>query len=69
MAKRVNYDEMTVTCNGWPSHELWVKFYCQMIDFFVEAYGKDAVRIALEEVVADIKKEKERGKKECCQLA
>lgn len=48
---RVNYDELTVTCNGFPSEESLLNLYSLLIDIFTLKYGKDIVRIALEELI------------------
>lgn len=48
---RLNYDEFTVTCNGEPSKESLNNYYSILIDFLIERFGSDAVRIALEELI------------------
>ena len=48
---KVNYDELTVTCNGTPSKESLKNYYNLLIDCLINEYGKDAVREALEEII------------------
>lgn len=48
---KVDYDEFTVTCNGAPSKESLKNYYNLLIDCLIKDYGKDAVRMALEEVI------------------
>lgn len=54
MAKRINYDEFTVICNGAPSEQALMNYYSILIDLLVERYGKDPVRIALEELISEM---------------
>lgn len=49
----INYDEFTVTCNGQPCEAALYNYYSIMIDFLIERYGGDPVRIALEELIAE----------------
>ena len=49
--KRINYDEYTVTCNGEPCEQALMNYYSTLIDFLVERFGADPVRIALEELI------------------
>ena len=51
MARRGNYDELTVRCNGAPSEQALTNYYNTLIDFLIERFGMDAVRIALEELI------------------
>lgn len=48
---KVDYDSMTVTFNNEPSEKALLNYYCLLIDTLVKKYGKDYVRIALEEIV------------------
>lgn len=50
---RINYDEFTVTCNGAPCEQALLNYYSILIDFLVEKFGKDAVRIALEQLISE----------------
>lgn len=54
MAKRINYDEFKVICNGVPSEQALMNYYNILIDFLIERYGKDPVRIALEELISEM---------------
>lgn len=51
MAKRVNYDEFIVRCNGAPCEQALTNYYITLIYFLIEKFGKDTVRIALEELI------------------
>jgi len=51
MGKRINYDELTVTCIGSPCEQALTNYYSTLIDFLVERFGSDPVRIALEELI------------------
>ena len=51
MAKRINYDEFTITTNGEPCEQALMNYYSTLIDFLVERFGADPVRIALEELI------------------
>lgn len=51
MPKRINYDEFTVTCNGAPCEQALSNYYSILIDFLIEKFGRDPVRIALEELI------------------
>ncbi|WP_164468664.1 hypothetical protein [Clostridium botulinum] len=51
MAKRINYDEFTVTCNGSPCEQAVINYYSILIDFLVGRFSKDLVRNALEELI------------------
>lgn len=48
---RINYDEITITCNGEPCKEAMMNYYSILIDFLIERFGKDLVRMALEELI------------------
>lgn len=48
---QVDYDSMTVTCNGVPSKESLKNYYNLLIDYNIQRYGKDAGRRALEELI------------------
>lgn len=49
--RKVDYDSMTVTFKNEPSKEALLNYYCLLIDILVKKYGKDYVRIALEELI------------------
>ncbi|WP_185966922.1 hypothetical protein [Clostridium sp. HBUAS56017] len=49
--RKVDYNSMTVTFKNAPCKEALVDYYCLLIDVLMEKYGKDAVRIALEELI------------------
>lgn len=51
MAKRINYDEFTVVCHGVPCKQALMNYYDILIDFLIERFGKDLVRMALEELI------------------
>lgn len=51
--KRINYDEFTVTCNGAPCEQALYNYYSILIDFLIEKFGRDPVRIALEELIKE----------------
>lgn len=48
---KVDYDSMTVTFENEPCEEALLNYYCLLIDLSIKKYGKDAVRIALEELI------------------
>jgi hypothetical protein len=48
---KVNYDELTVICDGSPSEESLKNFYNLLIDYLIRDYGKDAVGRALKEFI------------------
>ncbi|WP_167595033.1 hypothetical protein [Clostridium beijerinckii] len=54
MAKRINYNEFKVVCNGAPCEQALMNYYSTLIDFLVEKFGKDSVRIALEELINEV---------------
>lgn len=49
----INYDEFTVNFNGQPCESALFNYYNTLIDFLIGRYGNDAVRIALEELIAE----------------
>lgn len=50
---RINYDEFTVNFNGQPCESALLNYYNILIDFLIERYGSDPVRMALEELIAE----------------
>ena len=54
---KVNYDSMTVTFNNEPSEKALLNYYCLLIDVLAKKYGKDYVRIALDELVHEYQEE------------
>ncbi len=48
---RVNYDEMTVFCEGAPSKEALKRYYNLLIDCLINDYGKEVVLRALKEAI------------------
>lgn len=57
-SKRINYDELTVTCIGEPSKESLKNYYNLLIDCLIKEYGKDAVRMALDQIINDYNDER-----------
>lgn len=53
MAKRINYDSMTVTLSNKPCEKALLSYYCLLIDISINKYGKDAVKTALEELIKE----------------
>lgn len=53
MPKRINYRNITVTCNGYPSKESLTNYYNLLIDYHIKKYGKKAVKKALEELISE----------------
>lgn len=53
MAKRLNYDEFTVSFQNTLGGQALFNYYSILIDFLVEKFGKDPVRIALEELIKE----------------
>lgn len=50
---RVDYNSMTVRCNGEPSKEALMNYYNLLIDYHIEKYGKKIVKKALEELLSE----------------
>lgn len=50
---QVDYDSMTVTCNGAPSKESLINYYNLLIDYNIQRFGKDIVIQSLEELIAE----------------
>lgn len=48
---KVDYDSMKVNFINEPCEEALLNYYCLLIDVSIKKYGKDAVRIALEELI------------------
>lgn len=48
---KINYDNITVTCNGSPSKESLMNYYNLLIDYHIRKYGKKIVKKALEELI------------------
>lgn len=48
---KVNYENITVTCNGTPSKESLTNYYNLLINYNIKKYGKKAVKKALEELI------------------
>lgn len=53
MGKRINYDEFTVKFENTLEGEVLYNYYSRLIDILVEKFGKDPVRIALEELIKE----------------
>lgn len=53
MAKKLNYDEFTVNFENTLGRQALSNYYSILIDFLVEKFGKDSVRIALEELIQE----------------
>lgn len=47
----INYDEYNVRFINAPSEESLMNYYNILIDFLIEKYGSDPVKIALEELI------------------
>lgn len=50
---KVDYDSMTVTCNGTPSKESLINYNNLLIDYNVQRFGKEIVIQSLEEIIAE----------------
>ena len=50
---KVDYDSMTVTCNGAPSKESLINYYNLLIDYNIQRFGKEIVIKSLEELIAE----------------
>ncbi|MGN2336843.1 hypothetical protein ACTFIN_01785 [Clostridium cagae] len=50
---QVDYDSMTVICNGTPSKESLKNYYNLLIDYNIQRYGKETVKQALEELITE----------------
>lgn len=48
---RVNYDELTVTFVNEPSEEVLLNYYSKLVDYLINKFGSEPVRIALEELI------------------
>ena len=53
MAKRINYDEFTVNFENTLEGQALFNYYSILIDFLVNKFGKDPVRIALEALIQE----------------
>lgn len=53
MAKRLNYDEFTVNFENKLEGKALFNYYSILIDFLIDKFGKDPVRIALEELIKE----------------
>ncbi len=53
MRTKINYDEFTVTFENEISEQALFNYYSILIDFLVEKFGKDAVRMALEKLIQE----------------
>ena len=53
MAKRVNYDELTVNFENALEGQALFNYYSILVDFLANKFGKDLVRIALEELIQE----------------
>ncbi|MEN8079068.1 hypothetical protein ABFP60_19080 [Clostridioides difficile] len=51
MGRKVDYSELTVTCNGEISEQALLNYYNNLINFLISKYGSNAVKIALEELI------------------
>lgn len=51
MSKRINYDEFKVNFVNEISEEALFNYYSVLIDFLIDRFGKDPVRMALEELI------------------
>lgn len=49
----VDYDSLNIICNGSPSEESLKNYYNLLIDYNIQRYGKEAVKQALEELIAE----------------
>lgn len=53
MSKRINYDELTVTFENEIGEQALFNYYSILIDFLTEKFGKDPVRMALENLIKE----------------
>lgn len=53
MAKRINYDEFTVAFENALEGQALFNYYSILIDFLLSKFGKEPVRIALEELISE----------------
>ncbi len=58
MSKRINYDEFTVNFENTLEGEALSNYYSILINFLIDKFGKDPVRIALEELIEEGENEK-----------
>ena len=47
---KLNYDEFTVTYGNEPSYECLCNFYNLLLDNFIDKYGEELVREAIEKI-------------------
>lgn len=48
---KVDYESMKVNFTNEPCEEALLNYYCLLIDISIKKYGKEVVRIALEELI------------------
>ncbi|MFU7517656.1 hypothetical protein [Clostridium sp. HCS.1] len=53
MRKRINYDEFTVNFENNLEGEALSNYYSILINFLIDKFGEDLVRIALEELIQE----------------
>lgn len=53
MSKRINYDEFTVNFENTLEGQALSNYYSILINFLIDKFGKDPVRIALEELIQE----------------
>lgn len=49
----IDYDSLTITCNGSPSKESLRKYYNLLIKYNAQRYGKEIVKQSLEEIISE----------------
>lgn len=53
MRKRLNYDEFTVNFENNLEGQALSNYYSILINFLIDKFGRDPVRIALEELIRE----------------
>ena len=53
MTKRLNYDEFTVNFENSLEYQALFNYYSTLINFLIDKFGRDPVRIALEELIQE----------------
>lgn len=53
MGKKINYDNLTVNFENDLNEQALSNYYSILIDFLINKFGREPVRIALEELTND----------------